>query len=67
MDRQSAAARDAARKIKLENGTWPDGTPHFGPDHVALYDKFKAALDMDNGHDWARNLRDAGFVVWQAV
>lgn len=54
-DKRSAACADAARRI---NNTGGDGEA-FLP--------FYTALAKDDGYGWDRNLRDAGFDVWQAV
>ncbi len=66
-DKQSAACANAAQKMKLANGVWPDGTPHFSPEEEAVYDAFKAAIVRDGGKEWHNCLRDAGFSVWGAV
>lgn len=68
-DRQSAACRDAVRKTPadLSADTYPDGTPHYDDAERAAFAKFRAAMTADDGMGWRDRLRDAGFVVWQAV
>lgn len=57
-DRQSAACRDAARKIKGDNIRGP------AEERACA---FIGAMDRDDGYDWRRHLEDAGFKVWSAV
>jgi hypothetical protein len=68
-DRKSAACRDAVRKTPahLPANTHPDGTPYHDDAERAAFAKFHAAIVADDGSDWRNRLRDAGFVVWQAV
>lgn len=55
-DKASAAAHSAVNRID-HNGY---------PEHVAIADEIRAAI-KDQGYSWDRDLRDAGFDVWQAV
>ncbi len=68
-ERQSAACRDAVRKTpaSLPTNTFPDGTPYHNDADRAAFTKFHAAMTADDGMGWRDRLRDAGFVVWQAV
>lgn len=66
-DKRSAACADAARKLDLKPGRWPDGTPHHTAEQTIAFDAFKAALSKDDGRDWERRLEDAGFKVWRAI
>lgn len=66
-DRRSAACAAAARKLTLSEGAYADGTPHRGAEERAAWEAFRGALAKDDGMGWDRNLRDVGFVVWQAV
>lgn len=66
-DKQSASLANAAAKLTLENGTYPDGTPYYGEEEVTAHAAFKTALSLDDGHGWRCNLEDAGFKVWGAV
>lgn len=70
-DKKSAAACDAAEKLKpdaadkaaAEYGVKPDGAR---PWHIH-YRPFLAALVSYDGENWDRRLEKAGFTVWQAV
>jgi hypothetical protein len=66
-DKRSAACSACADRMpaELPGETYADGTPHFG--NKAEYIRFRAELAKDDGYDWERRLRDAGFSVWQAV
>lgn len=68
-DRQAAACRDAVRKMpgSLPGKTYVNGTPYYDDAERAAFAKFHAAMVADDGRDWRDRLRDAGFVVWQAV
>lgn len=66
-DKRSAACADAARKLNLPQGQWPDGTPHYTPAQIEAFEAFKAALMKDSGVEWVDRLRDAGFTTLQAV
>lgn len=55
-DKASAAAHSAVSRID-RNGY---------PEHLALLDEIADAV-RDAGNSWDRDLRDAGFTVWQAV
>jgi hypothetical protein len=55
-DKRSAACASAARKIKHPAGAAPLFLNHF-----------VSELAKDDRYGWDRNLRDAGFEVWQAV
>jgi hypothetical protein len=70
-DKRTAACVDAARKLHPDSALqranetglqYATGRPWL--DH---YPAFVAALQTDDGNDWARNLEKAGFTVWQAV
>lgn len=66
-DKRSASAASAACRLALGNGQYADGTPHHSQEEREEFDTFVVALSDDNGHEWANRLRDAGFVVLQAV
>ncbi len=66
-DKRSAACANAAQKMTLANGVYPNGEPHFSPEEEAIYDAFKNAIAHDGGSTWENCLRDAGFNVWGAV
>jgi hypothetical protein len=55
-DKASAAAHAAVHSIDRD----------AYPEHLALVDEIAAAI-KDEGNSWERDLRDAGFDVWQAV
>lgn len=57
-DKKSAAASLAGRKMeaKIED-----------PEEAKALWNFKAQLSKDDGYDWDRRLRDAGFDVIQAI
>lgn len=57
-DKCSAACNSAAQKLRPLLVEKPVGDPAHA---------FLAALDKDDGSDWERHLRDAGFQVLQAV
>lgn len=70
-DKRTAACVTAARGFDLDaadasaaaNGLTPaDARPW----HIH-YRAFLAALLLNDGYDWSRNLEKAGFTVWQAV
>lgn len=52
-DKRTAACNCAARAMK--------------PPSSDSQEAFQAALEIDDGNDWERNLRNAGFEVFQAV
>lgn len=56
-----AAVSSAARRIPLERCEIDDA------DYGAERKAFVKALLPDDGTNWDRHLRDAGFAVWQAV
>jgi hypothetical protein len=58
-DKHTAAAHDAARRLKA-------ATAHSGEARARL-EAFRAALAHDGGDDWRRQLEDAGFRVLVAV
>ena len=62
-DKRSAACAVAAHKI-VDGPDAGDGRTNGDP---ALIGLFITALRKDDGWDWDRRLRDAGFDVWQAV
>jgi len=62
-DKRTAACAAAARKMTPPDMAY-DGAA-FGAGHN--FHVFQAALAKDAGHDWNRELRDAGFNVFQAV
>lgn len=66
-DKRSAATADAARKLSLKKGQWPDGTPHYTPEQIDMFARFKTALSTDDGVEFHNRLRDAGFTMLQAV
>jgi hypothetical protein len=68
-DKPSAACASAADKLPatLPTTNYADGTPHHPEAERAAYGVFRAALAKDAGYDWNRELRDAGFNVFQAV
>lgn len=66
-DKANAAIANASRKLTMAQGVWSDGTPHYQPEEIALHALFRDTLTRDDGRDWYRRLRDAGFAVWQAV
>ena len=68
-DKQSAACASAADKLPatLPTTTYTGGRPHHPEAERAAYGVFRAALAKDAGYDWNRELRDAGFNVFQAV
>jgi hypothetical protein len=51
----------------LPEKSYTDGTPYYDDAERAAFAKFHAAMVADDGSDWRNRLRDAGFVVWQAV
>jgi hypothetical protein len=55
-DKASAAAHSAIGRID----------PNAYPEHLALLKEIASAV-RDAGNSWDRDLRDAGFDVWQAV
>jgi len=59
-DKHSAACSVAAARMT---------DPRRIPEHVDVprYDTFRAELRKDDGYQWDRRLRDAGFTVLQAV
>lgn len=59
-DKKSAACEAAVAKIVAPSG------PEYADDagHAAA---IKAALSGNDGYDWDRRIRDAGYDVWQAV
>jgi hypothetical protein len=66
-DKSNAAVANAARKLTLSQGLWPDGSYHYNPETVALHALFCDMLSRDDGVNWDDRLRDAGFKVWSAV
>ena len=68
-DKRTAACCAAIGRMpaSLDLDTYADGTPHHSEAERADYAAFSAALKRDDGTDWDRHLRDAGFDVWQAV
>lgn len=62
-DKRSAACSVAAKK--LAGTPIPSGETHGLRTPAAQ--AFMGALSPDDGRDWDRRLRDAGFEVWQAV
>jgi hypothetical protein len=68
-DKRSAAIADAMSKLpaELPSDTYDDGTPHHSEHDKARYAAFRQACATDDGLEWDRRLRDAGFEVWQAV
>ena len=67
-DKVSAALASAARRIPdLDMGTYPDGTPYHDSATREAFAKFREAIGRDSGSAWERELRDAGFTVWQAI
>lgn len=68
-DKRSAAIESAVRRLpELSRGTYANGVPHHSDAARALYGEFIAAVTLGpDGLEWYRNLRDAGFEVWQAV
>jgi hypothetical protein len=62
-DKHTAACAAAARKMTPPEMRF-DGAA-FGAGHN--FHVFQTALAKDDGHDWNRQLRDAGFNVFQAV
>ncbi|MBW7970941.1 hypothetical protein [Bradyrhizobium sp. BR 10289] len=59
-DKRTAAAASAARQITNIATLGDDKTQGRALD-------FREALSLDGGQHWDGALRDAGFIVWQAV
>ena len=68
-DKRSAAVAAAADKLprELSRDNYACGTPHHTPAERAAYAAFMHAARLDDGRDWDRKMRDAGFAVYQAV
>jgi len=67
-DKRSAAVSVAARKLEASKsmGEWACWE-HTDPAARVVAGEFMSALKPDDGNDWDRRLRDAGFDVWSAV
>lgn len=68
-DKKSAAAASAASRLPKPDAdaTYADGSRVYNADQVASHAAFVDALGDDNGHHWDGRLRNAGFIVLQAV
>lgn len=69
-DKRSAAAYSAAEQmpdLDIASRGYSDGTPYHDAAEIALYGAFRDALKTDNGWEFDRRLREAGFTLFQAV
>lgn len=67
-DKRSAAIASAVRKLApLSEENYADGVPHHSAAERANWTLFRDTLAQDSGRDWNDRLRDAGFIVHQAV
>ncbi len=66
-DKTSAAIANAAQKLTILQSSWPDGTPHYPAETLALHALFRDTLVRDDGNHWDLALTYAGFDVWSAV
>ena len=64
-NKTDAAVSDAGRVYQAKRAK--AGEREIDLAHTSGFDAFLAALDIDDGYNWDRHLRDAGFDVWQAV
>lgn len=59
-DKRTAALANAAQRVELD----PE---HQTPAQLKAQKRFIKCLSLDNGYDWATQLREHGFTVLQAV